>query len=52
MTLIKGIIHKNADTQSGSSSYTVKFARSSIRAERLTFEIDVYGFKTLVDVTV
>ena len=52
MKLGKGIRYKNDDIQSGSSRYVVRFARSSIRAERLPSEIEVYGFKKLVDPTV
>jgi len=48
MKLGKSIRYKNADTQAGSS----RFARSSIRVERMSFEIEVYGFKKLVDPTV
>lgn len=41
MKLGKSIRYTNVDTQSGSSRYTVIFARSSIRVERLSFETEV-----------
>lgn len=51
MKLGKSIRYKNADTQSSSSRYPVRFARSSIRAETLPFEIEFYCFKKLMDHT-